>query len=453
METIAAISTPRGEGGIALIRLSGDGVFSVAEKVFYGLKKPSEMAGYTCAFGHITDSNAQIIDECVLTVFRAPHSYTGEDVVEISVHGGDFTAKKTLSLLIQNGARAARAGEFTERAVLSGKMNLTQAEAVIDIIKARTENELKFANAMKNGVVFRKIEAVKTDLINLAAEIGASDDYPDDYGEIPAAEIISRCDKNLAVIESLTRTYAAGSLIRSGIPVAIKGKPNAGKSSILNLFTGTERSIVTDIPGTTRDIVEGYASQSGYTLKLIDTAGLRETDDKVETIGVSRALETAKTAAITLAVFDLSRGADENDELTKIGLSSEKTVVIFNKTDAPRSLSESFINELEAKLPCVYLCAKSGNGIEDLRAAIGKIIDRNFFLPDTEVVLNERQFFSAQAAHSALLKTKEAAADGVSSDIYSVLLSEAVNYLLELTGESLTETVTNDIFSRFCVGK
>jgi tRNA modification GTPase len=450
--TIAAISTPRGEGGIAIIRLSGGGVFSVAEKIFRGVKKPSEMNGYTCTFGHIMSGEREI-DECVLTVFRAPNSYTGEDVIEFAVHGGDFTAKKTLSLLLENGAVAARAGEFTERAVLSGKMNLTQAEAVIDIIKARAENELKFANAMKDGTLYKKIAAVKTDLIELAADIGAADDYPDDYDEVPRAVLEARIEAAQIAIEKLTNGYDTGALIRSGIPTVITGKPNAGKSSLMNLLLGQNRSIVTDIPGTTRDTIDGYIEQSGYTLRLIDTAGLRETGDKVEAIGVNRAIEAAKAAAINLAVFDVSKAADEGDKLTTVGLRAGKTVVIFNKSDKERLLSEDFCANLQKNFPCVNLSAKTGEGLSELKAAIGEIIERNIILPDTEIVLNERQNTAAKAAKNALIDTKNAAEAGASSDIIGCLLQKAIEALLELTGENITETVANDIFSRFCVGK
>jgi tRNA modification GTPase len=450
--TIAAISTPRGEGGIAVIRLSGGGVFSVAEKVFRGIKKPSEMKGYTCTFGHIFDGNRRI-DECVLTVFRAPNSYTGEDVIELSVHGGDFTARKTLSLLLENGAVAAKAGEFTERAVLSGKMNLTEAEAVIDIIKAKAENELKFANAMKDGALFRKITAVKSDLTVLASEIGAADDYPDDYDEVPRDELCSRLHRATETIEKLITGFTKGAVIRSGIPTVITGKPNAGKSSLMNLLLGQNRSIVTDIPGTTRDVIDGLIEQSGYTLRLIDTAGLRETGDRVEAIGVSRAQKAAKAAAINLAVFDCSRPDDEGDKLTIAGLEAGKSVVIFNKTDKEYSLSDEFRAALSEKFPCVKISAKSGEGIETLKSAISEIIERNIILPDTETILNERQNTAAISARDALLRAETAAKSGLSSDIISVLLGEAIAALLELTGEEITETVANEIFSRFCVGK
>jgi tRNA modification GTPase len=449
---IAAISTPRGEGGIAIIRLSGGGAFSVAEKVFRGVKKPTEMQGYTCTFGGVYDGERKI-DECVLTVFRAPHSYTGEDVIEFAVHGGDFTARKTLSLLIENGAVAARAGEFTERAVLSGKMNLTEAEAVIDIIKARADNELRFANAMKDGALYKKIAAVKTDLVNLAAEIGAADDYPDDYDEVPREVQSARLDSAITAIEKLTNGYESGALIRSGIPTAITGKPNAGKSSLMNLLLGQNRSIVTDIPGTTRDTIDGYIEQSGYTLKLIDTAGLRETDDAVEAIGVLRAVAAAAEAAINLAVFDLSKPDDEGDRLTIAGLRAGKTVVILNKTDKEQVLTEKFCKDLRENYPCVNFSAKSGEGLSKLREAIGEIIDKNIILPDTEIILNERQNIAAAAARDALVAAKKAAAAGNTSDIIGCLLQRAIEALLELTGENITETVANDIFSRFCVGK
>ncbi|MDR0991592.1 MAG: tRNA uridine-5-carboxymethylaminomethyl(34) synthesis GTPase MnmE [Ruminococcus sp.] len=449
---IAAIATPRGEGGIAVVRLSGEGVFGVAEKVFTGLKKPGEMAGYTCTFGHITDGE-QIIDECVLTVFRAPHSYTGEDTAEFSVHGGDFTARKTLALLIKNGARAARAGEFTERAVLNGKMNLTQAEAVADIIGARAENELRFANAMKSGLLFTAVSAVREKLINLAADIGVADDYPDDYGEVSPEHIKCVLTEAKSELLRLTGSFAAGSIIKSGIPTAIIGKPNAGKSSLMNLLLGVSRSIVTDIPGTTRDIVDGFIEADGYTLRLIDTAGLRETGDRAEEIGVSLAREAAGFAGITLAVFDLSREADPDDRKTLELCKNGSTVAVFNKNDRERAVSAEFIAEIRAKMPAVYISAKTGEGIEQLRGAIGEIIAQSFNLTDTEVLLTERQFLLAKQAESDIENALRELEAGVSSDITGVLVSEAALSLSKLTGETITEEIARDIFARFCVGK
>jgi tRNA modification GTPase len=453
---IAAISTPRGEGGIAVIRLSGEGVFEVAEKIFSGIKRPAEMAGYTCTFGHIKEAD-EIIDECVLTVFRAPHSYTGEDTAEFAVHGGDFTARKTLSLLLkQSGVRAAKAGEFTERAVLNGKMSVTQAEAVADIIGARAENELRYANAMKSGALYRTITAARENLIKLAADIGVSDDYPDDYGEVSAGYIKDVLTKTQETIKKLTGSFAAGSIIKSGIPAAIVGKPNTGKSSLLNLLLGIRRSIVTDIPGTTRDIIDGYIEVSGYTLRLIDTAGLRSTADKAELIGVSLAYEAAGTAGVTLAVFDLSRAADEDDRKTLELLKTAKTgsaVAVFNKSDCGRMLESTFTEKISETVPSVYISAKTGDGLESLKTAIGGIIDKGFNLTDTEVLLTERQYHLAARAETEINNAISELEAGASTDIIGVLVSAAAAELSELTGEAITEAITGDIFARFCVGK
>jgi tRNA modification GTPase len=455
---IAAISTPRGEGGIAVIRLSGDGAFETAERVFAGVKKPTEMAGYTCTFGHITE-NGTNIDECVLTVFRAPHSYTGEDTVEFAVHGGDFTARKALALLIKNGVAAAKAGEFTERAVLNGKINLTQAEAIADIIGAKAEKELHFANAMKDGVLYKTVSAVREKLINLAADIGVSDDYPDDYGEVSEALIKGVLEEARKELEKLTGGYAAGSIIKSGIPTAIIGKPNVGKSSLMNLLLGVNRSIVTEIPGTTRDTIDGFIEIGGFTLRLIDTAGLRETDDKAELLGVSRAKEAAGTAGVTLAVFDLSREADSGDRETVELLKEVKavrqgsTVAVFNKNDRERLLGEDFIKKIEQTMPSVYISAKTGDGLSDLRRNVGDILDKSLNLTDTEVLLTERQYLLAERAESYIKNAESELDAGASSDIIGVLVSQAAAELSTLAGDSITEEIADDIFARFCVGK
>jgi tRNA modification GTPase len=254
-------------------------------------------------------------------------------------------------------------------------------------------------------------------------------------------------------VKKLTDGYAAGSLIKSGIPVVITGKPNAGKSSIMNLLSGQNRSIVTDIPGTTRDTIDGYITLSGYTLKLTDTAGLRETGDLAEKIGVERALEAVKTAAITLAVFDLGRTADENDELTLKNCETGQTIIIFNKTDEERALPDDFINALSEKHPTVFLSAKSGEGLSELKESLAKKLEENIMLSDTEAVLNERQFAAASAAEAALTRVVSAAKENAATDIISVLIFEATEHLSSLTGESVTESVADEIFSRFCVGK
>ncbi|MBQ3299122.1 MAG: tRNA uridine-5-carboxymethylaminomethyl(34) synthesis GTPase MnmE, partial [Ruminococcus sp.] len=371
--TIAAISTAQGEGGIGVIRVSGDGAIEIADKVFKNInnKKLSDMKGYTAAFGSIVFGGEKL-DEAVALVFRAPHSYTGEDVVELSCHGGMYITKQVLRAVLEAGAVPAEAGEFTKRAFLNGKLDLTEAEAVIDIISAKSRSAARSAICVKEGALRKKITEVKDDLLSLTAHLSAWADYPEeDIAEVSEEDILVTCEKAELTLKRLLDTYDSGQAVKQGIDTVIAGRPNVGKSTLMNLLSGTEKSIVTDIPGTTRDVVEDTVLVGDVILRLSDTAGLRDTDDAVEKIGVDRARKKLSQCGLLLAVFDNSRELD-SDDLELIEMSREvPTVAIINKTDLEAKLDISKIKYNISNI--VYVSAAKGEGREDIINAVEKI--------------------------------------------------------------------------------
>ena len=339
-DTVAAISTAQGEGGIGVIRISGDNALQIADKIFNSIsgKKVTEMKGYTASFGKIFE-NGEDIDEAVALVFKAPHSYTGEDVVELSCHGGLYITKRVLRAVLNAGAAPAQAGEFTKRAFLNGKIDLTEAEAVIDIISAKSRGAARAALCVKEGALRKKIDGVKNDLLSQAAHLSAWADYPEeDIAEVTVDSVIETCDSAIKCLQSLLDSYDCGQTVKKGIDTVIAGRPNVGKSTIMNLLSGYEKSIVTDIPGTTRDIVEDTVTVGDVVLNLSDTAGLRDTDDAVEKIGVDRARKRLEQCGLLLAVFDNSRELDEDDYNLIESAKSVPSIAVINKTDLDNKL-------------------------------------------------------------------------------------------------------------------
>ena len=389
--TIAAISTAQGEGGIGVIRVSGDGAIEIADKVFKNInnKKLSDMKGYTAAFGSIVFEGEKL-DEAVALVFRAPHSYTGEDVVELSCHGGMYITKQVLRAVLEAGAVPAEAGEFTKRAFLNGKLDLTEAEAVIDIISAKSRSAARSAICIKEGALRKKITEVKDDLLSLTAHLSAWADYPEeDIAEVSEEDILVTCEKAELTLKRLLDTYDSGQAVKQGIDTVIAGRPNVGKSTLMNLLSGTEKSIVTDIPGTTRDVVEDTVLVGDVILRLSDTAGLRDTDDAVEKIGVDRARKKLSQCGLLLAVFDNSRELD-SDDLELIEMSREvPTVAIINKTDLEAKLDISKIKYNISNI--VYVSAAKGEGREDIINAVEKIAGTQNLNPSEGILSNERQ--------------------------------------------------------------
>ena len=451
--TIAAISTAQGEGGIGVIRVSGDGAIEIADKVFKNInnKKLCDMKGYTAAFGSIIFEGEKL-DEAVALVFRAPHSYTGEDVVELSCHGGMYITKQVLRAVLQAGAVPAQAGEFTKRAFLNGKVDLTEAEAVIDIISAKSRSAARSAICVKEGTLRKKITAVKDELLSLTAHLSAWADYPEeDIAEVSEEDILVTCEKAEITLKRLLDTYDSGQAVKQGIDTVIAGRPNVGKSTLMNLLSGTEKSIVTDIPGTTRDVVEDTVLVGDVILRLSDTAGLRNTDDAVEKIGVDRARKKLSQCGLLLAVFDNSRELD-SDDLELIEMSKEvPTVAIINKTDLEAKLD---VNKIKSHISnIIYVSAANGEGREDIIKAVEKIAGTGNLNPSEGILSNERQRNNVYNALSSVREAKAAVDMGMTFDAVTVSLEDAISELLEMTGEKTSDEVIDRVFHNFCVGK
>lgn len=451
--TIAAISTAQGEGGIGVIRISGPNAVSIADKVFESVseKKLCEMKGYSAAFGHIKKDN-EIIDECIATVFREPKSYTGEDVVELSCHGGLYITREVLRIVLEEGASPAQAGEFTKRAFLNGKMDLTEAEAVIDIISAKSKTAARTALCAREGALWNKIEEIKKKLVTTAAHFSAWADYPEEDIEKVSSDNLS--DVFVQVINelnSLLDTYDKGQTIKEGIDTVIAGKPNAGKSTLMNLLAGHNRSIVTEIPGTTRDIIEETVLVGDVILRLSDTAGIRDTDDTVEKIGVDLAKERLSNCGLILAVFDSSSELDENDIKLIEEVKDAEVIAVINKDDLEKAIDNNYI---ESKIKrVVNISAKTGEGYEQLEKMITDIAGTSNFNPSEGILANERQRQAVLNAKKAVEEALSALNMGMTFDAVEVALEDAISYILELTGERVSEVVVDNVFHNFCVGK
>ena len=453
LSAIAAISTPLGTGGVGIIRISGKKATEIADRIFVSVngKKLSSSKGYRAYFGRIFDGETAV-DEVVCLVFRAPHSYTGEDVVEINCHGGVVLLKKILRLVLQNGAQAAAPGEFTKRAFLNGKLDLSEAESVMTLISAQGEQGANAAFNQLEGSLSRKIEKINSSLLSLAAHIAAWVDYPDDeIEELGNNELYSTIYNAHLELCALLSNFDSGMAVTNGVEAAIVGKQNVGKSTLMNLLTGYDRSIVTEIEGTTRDIVEETINLNGCILRISDTAGMRETGDIVEKLGVERSRKKLERAAIVFAVFDLSKPlSDEDKEL--IDECKDKNVIpIINKTDLEPRLDVDYIkNKLGSPL---FISAKSGDGYNDLCDRVAELMGTKNFDTTSAMLVNERQRICCQKASDALKDALEALNLGLTPDAIGVCIDDAIAALLELTGQKASEAVVDEVFKQFCVGK
>lgn len=451
MKTIAAIITPLGLGGIGTVRISGPDALVIADRVFKNKngKKIIEAKGYTALFGK-TYNNDCLVDEAVALVFREPKSFTGEDSVELSVHGGSFVVKELLDAVLNAGASLAEPGEFTKRAFLNGKLDLTQAESVMGIITANSHQDLKVQQNLKEGAVSKKIGDIKKELILLAANIAAFSDYPDE--DLPETRIENLESQLIWVkneLDNLIANYTAGAVLKEGIKTVIAGKPNVGKSTLMNMLSGYERSIVTDIPGTTRDVIEQTVMLGQIPLKLYDTAGIHESDDTVENVGIIRAKECIDSAQLVLAVFDGSKPLDQEDKELLNSFNDVSVIAIINKTDLGLVLDQNEFGEFE----CVEISAKKNDGYDRLINAVAKISGINRLNPDSIVLGTLRQKECAQNALQSINLALNTLNSGFTIDAVGVCIDEALEYMLALTGERVTNEVTNEVFRRFCVGK
>lgn len=451
--TIAAISTAQGEGGIGVIRISGESAIKIADKIFKNInnKKLTDMKGYTAAFGKVIFGGEEI-DEAVALVFRAPHSYTGENVVELSCHGGVYVTARVLRAALDSGARPAEPGEFTKRAFLNGKMDLTEAEAVADIISARSKSAARAALCVKDGALRAKLDDIKNDLLNLASHLSAWADYPEeDIAEVTDDMIFDACDKAISSLSHLLDTYDSGQAVKEGIDTVIAGRPNVGKSTLMNLLSGSERSIVTDIPGTTRDVVEDTVLVGDVILRLSDTAGLRSTNDEVEKIGVEKARKRLEQCGLLLAVLDNSRELNDEDFSLLKEAKNVPTIVIINKTDLVGKLDTDKIADYCDNI--IKVSAASGEGKEEIISAVRKIAGTDKLNPSEGILSNERQRTAVVNALRSVTEAKESLKNGMTYDAVTVSLEEAISAVLELTGERVSEEIVDRVFHNFCVGK
>lgn len=453
MSTIAAISTAQGQGGIGVIRVSGEQAFTIVDKIFKSVsgKKIMDIKGYTALFGHIYN-NEEVLDEAVVLKYVAPKSFTGENVVEISCHGGMYITKEVLNAVIMSGASLAEPGEFTKRAYLNGKMDLTEAESVMDIISAKSKSAARAALFVKDGALFKKSQQVKQLLLDKAAHLSAWADYPEeDIPEVSEDSIMKAIEESISILEKLLSTYDMGQVVKEGIDTVIAGRPNAGKSTLMNLLVGREKSIVTNIAGTTRDVVEDTVLVGNVMLKLSDTAGIRDTDNEIEKIGVQKTFDKINGAGLVIALFDNNEvlNSEDIDLINKI--KDMPCIAVINKIDLEDKVDKKYITDNIENV--VYISAKQQDNIDELKNMIEKIAGTEGFDPSAGIIANERQRNAIRNAVNSLYEAKESLAMGMTMDAITVSLQETIDYLLELTGEKAGEEIVDSVFHNFCVGK
>lgn len=455
-DTIAAISTSTGNSGIGIIRVSGDEAIEIVDKIFKSNKEGKRLINvksHTVNYGNIVDGD-KVLDQVLVLVMKNPHSYTGEDTVEIDCHGGMLILKKVLDLVIKNGAKSAAPGEFTKRAFLNGRLDLSQAEAVMDLINSQNDFALNSSIEQLKGGVSEKIKEIRSDVIYHIAFIESALDDPehislDGYDN----EISKMINKNISKIKKMIDTFDNGRIMKEGIKTVILGKPNAGKSSLLNRMLGEERAIVTDIEGTTRDTLEENINLNGLSLKIIDTAGIRNTDDKVEQIGVNKAKEIAEGADLIIYVVDGSKDIDENDKEILEIIKNKKVIVLLNKTDINRVVDIEQLNEIP-KEDIIEFSAKAGLGMDELEEKIKDMFySGEITFNDQVYITNARHKEALENSYNSLLKVKESVDAGMPEDFYSIDLMDAYEQLGLIIGESVEDDLVNEIFSKFCMGK
>ncbi|HLX68011.1 MAG TPA: tRNA uridine-5-carboxymethylaminomethyl(34) synthesis GTPase MnmE [Verrucomicrobiae bacterium] len=454
-DTIAAIATPIGEGGLAVIRISGAQALAVADRIFTPAGKTSvkasTAASHTIQFGHVLH-DGKTIDEVLVGVMRAPRTFTREDIVEITCHGGILPAKAVLDAALASGARLAEPGEFTRRAFLNGRIDLAQAEAVADLIHSRTELALRAANEQLAGKLSQRVNQLRDEMLKTLAHVEAYIDFPEeDIAEETKDQLLNRLEGGVAFMDELLRTANEGQILRKGIRGAIIGRPNAGKSSLLNQLLGHERAIVSPIPGTTRDTIEETASIRGLPVVFIDTAGLREARDEIEVEGIRRSHESLRKAEFILQVMDASEPLTEADRAYLEEFAKQKRIVVCNKVDLPRKFSppEHFGNA-----PSVDVSCKTGIGIESLKDAIKNLVWSGAINTEMlQVAINSRHQDALNRARSATTRTIDALRAGSTLELAAMDLRIAVNAVGEIVGKTTTEDLLDTIFSQFCIGK
>ena len=460
METIAAISTAMGNGGIGIIRMSGKESFKILEKIFRNNKGEkidlNKIKGYTIQYGTIVDSKTEEkIDEVLVSFFKNPKSYTREDMCEINSHGGMVVEKQILEQCLKNGAILAEPGEFTKRAFLNGRIDLSQAESIMDLINSKTEKESKASINQLQGDLSNRINEIRHDLLDIMADIEASIDYPEyDIEEVTNSKALEVLENTKNKLESLKDTFKSGKILKEGIKTAIIGKPNAGKSSLLNKILKEERAIVSEIEGTTRDTIEEFITIKGIPLKIIDTAGIRKTSDKIEEIGVKKALDIAKDAELVLVILDNSKDLTEEDkEILKLA-ESKNSIILLNKVDLKENNLENSEKLKKLNKKIIKISAKNGNGIEELYNEIENMFQIKNLETDREIIItNIRHKNQIEYAINNIDEAMNAVKNNLPIDIISISIKQTLEDLGKITGENVSEDIINEIFSKFCLGK
>lgn len=455
-DTIAAISTPPGEGAISIVRMSGEEAVSIAQKVFSG-KDLTQAKSHTINYGHIVDPKThEEIDEVMVSLMLAPKTFTREDVVEINCHGGIVATNRILQLLLVNGARLAEPGEFTKRAFLHGRIDLTQAESVMDLIRAKTDRSMKIALNQLDGNLSHLIDSLRKDILDVLAQVEVNIDYPeyDDVEEMTTKLLKEKAIEIKQRIEQLLKTASQGKIMREGLATALVGRPNVGKSSLLNHLLHEDKAIVTDVAGTTRDVIEEYVNVSGVPLKLIDTAGIRETDDKVEKIGVERSKKAIEQSDLVLLVLNAAESLTKEDlELIRL-TNDKKRIIILNKTDLEEKLDRKELAEISENAPVYATSILKNEGVEALEEAISKLFFNGIEnSQSTVMVTNARHVALLKKAQNSLDSVLEGISSGIPVDLVQIDMTEAWNLLGEITGESYEDELLDQLFSQFCLGK
>lgn len=456
MSTIVAISTAPGIGGIGIVRMSGKDTFSILEKIFKPKQQISEIKGYQIKYGHIVDiSNGEIIDEVLVSYFKSPKSYTTEDMCEINSHGGTLILKNILELCLKHGAELAEPGEFTKRAFLNGRIDLSQAESVIDIINAKTQKEAKASNQQLQGQLSKKIQEIRQEILNIMVNIEVSIDYPEyDVEEVSNAEALKKLDDIFKKLEKLKTSFTNGKIIKEGIKVAIIGRPNAGKSSLLNALLKEDRAIVTKYEGTTRDTIEESICVDGIPLILIDTAGIREANDEVEKIGIQKSKQMIESADLVIFILDSTKELQQEDKEILEQIKEKNAIIVLNKIDLNMVISEETEEIKQTKKETILISALKEQGIENIYKTISEMFQLNKINLDNEItVTNIRHQDLIEKAIISTQKAKNAILQQMPIDIVSIEIKEILENLGKITGDNVTEDIIKEIFKNFCLGK
>lgn len=455
-KTIVAISTASGNGGIGIIRLSGRQTFDIIDKIFIPKNKSKDIKGYTMKYGNIVNpKNNEIIDEVLVAYFVAPKSYTTENMCEINSHGGTVVEKRILELCLENGAELAEPGEFTKRAFLNGRIDLSQAEGIIDLINSKTEMEAKESINQLEGNLSKKIKKIEQKMLDIMVNIEVTIDYPEyDVEEVTNSEALKKLNEIHNLLNELENSFNKGKIIKDGIKTVIIGKPNAGKSSLLNSLLKEDRAIVSDIAGTTRDTIEEYLNIDGIPLKLIDTAGIRDTENTIEKIGVEKSKKLVNDADLIIAIFDISGSLDEDDRKIIELIRYKKAIILLNKVDVLKNNNKMEEEIKKLNKPVIKISAKEEIGFENLYSEIKKMFELNEISSNNEILItNERHKNQIIKAKQNILKAIETVKNNTPVDIISIYINQAMEDLGEITGVNVSENIINEIFAKFCLGK